>query len=324
MVPVPTVRRRSTRPAFVAANRATFPAVKTCPSIIPVVKYAISRCNAATMFVLSLATKANARPAPPSHLARVSAGKSVGLGRLVVSSEFDLPCTAATPSCHQTCDRLLACGHRCPHSCRPPPCPPCEQFVLKACRCGATQKQCKCSEVLLCTTRCNALKACGVHRCNRRCCDGQHAPCTQVAASRVLFSRRSAISHSPADDTLVNCLVIRVIVRLACSPSQSRVTAAPPRRRCSAKTTGARSTLLVHSSAPNHRIVAIHTSRNINVTLGNAHLVHCLAEKRFRVATHVLLFAMKASLVRLVPSWWRFVAQEGMKCSRFVVRRKTR
>ncbi|CBK20994.2 uncharacterized protein [Blastocystis hominis] len=94
--------------------------------------------------------------------------------------QFDLPCTAATPSCHQTCDRLLACGHRCPHSCHPPPCPPCEQFVLKACRCGATQKQCKCSEVLLCTTRCNALKACGVHRCNRRCCDGQHAPCTQI------------------------------------------------------------------------------------------------------------------------------------------------
>ena len=268
--------------------------------------------------------KANVRPAPRSRLAHVSAGKSVGFGRLLVLSEFDLPCTAPTPSCHQTCDRLLPCGHRCPHSCHPPPCPPCEQFVLKACRCGATQKQCKCSEVFLCTARCNALKACGIHRCNRRCCDGQHAPCTQVAFSRVLLSHRSAISLSPADGTLVSCLVIRAIVRLVYSPSQSHAIAAPPRRRCSAKTIGVRCTLLVHSSAPSHRVVAIHTSRSIDATLGNARLAHCLAENRFRVATSALRFAMRASHVRLALSSWRFVVQEGMKRSKFGVQRKTR
>ena len=51
---------------------------------------------------------------------------------------------------------------------------------MKSCRCGSKQALCKCSEELLCQQKCQELRACGRHRCGRRCCDGHHSVCTMV------------------------------------------------------------------------------------------------------------------------------------------------
>lgn len=93
---------------------------------------------------------------------------------------FVIPCTDPTPSCHQYCDKLLPCGHHCTANCHPPPCPSCLIVVSKKCRCGTKTAEVPCSQEFLCTQKCQEFRSCGRHRCNRRCCDGQHTPCTIV------------------------------------------------------------------------------------------------------------------------------------------------
>lgn len=120
------------------------------------------------------------QPASPHLLLREEAYASPAS----LTPEYTISCEEPTPSCHQICDKLLPCGHRCPALCHPPPCPPCMLVVRKTCRCGRKTAEVPCSQSLECNVKCQELRDCGRHRCGRRCCDGHHSVCTAVRLER--------------------------------------------------------------------------------------------------------------------------------------------
>lgn len=72
---------------------------------------------------------------------------------------------------------LSGCSHVCSSKCHTGPCPPCSIMLVRPCRCGATTKDVRCSDLqaglhdeILCDRTCGALRACGRHQCNRICC----------------------------------------------------------------------------------------------------------------------------------------------------------
>ncbi|KAK0540278.1 FKBP12-associated protein [Tilletia horrida] len=90
-------------------------------------------------------------------------------------------CEDEIPTCGNKCEKLQPCGHldastRCHHG----PCPPCAVPVTTPCRCGESKETRQCHEhqreqseggqEILCSTLCKALRNCGKHVCNRRCC----------------------------------------------------------------------------------------------------------------------------------------------------------
>lgn len=87
-------------------------------------------------------------------------------------------CSDPIPSCTSICMRPLeGCTHVCSTKCHSGLCPPCSIMVVRPCRCGATTKDIKCSDLqsaaqpeILCDKPCTALRACGRHQCNRICC----------------------------------------------------------------------------------------------------------------------------------------------------------
>lgn len=134
----------------------------------------------AIIIVPFLVMKVLVQIAPINHHVLVSVERKVFFCHSNNRLVFDIPCTESTPSCQQTCDKVMPCGHTCQQRCHSPPCPPCEVLVKKTCRCGRFQGECKCSEEYLCSTKCQEMKTCGKHRCGKRCCDGNHLPCTVV------------------------------------------------------------------------------------------------------------------------------------------------
>lgn len=80
-------------------------------------------------------------------------------------------CLDPVPCCGSTCDKALACGHRCQSRCHTGVCPPCAQLVRRTCRCGAETPQVACGDrETLCLRECTVLRSCGRHRCNTVCC----------------------------------------------------------------------------------------------------------------------------------------------------------
>ncbi|EPQ53520.1 hypothetical protein GLOTRDRAFT_45377 [Gloeophyllum trabeum ATCC 11539] len=86
-------------------------------------------------------------------------------------------CTDPIPTCASLCMKPLAsCVHACAARCHTGSCPPCSIRIVRPCRCGATTRDVKCSELqdgadeILCDRPCTALRACGRHQCNRLCC----------------------------------------------------------------------------------------------------------------------------------------------------------
>lgn len=96
-------------------------------------------------------------------------------------------CTSPIPTCSSPCDKLQpSCGHPCTTTCHTGPCPPCSVSIIRPCRCGATSKSIRCSELplpkndgeagstevedILCNKPCMAFRACGKHQCQRLCC----------------------------------------------------------------------------------------------------------------------------------------------------------
>jgi NF-X1-type zinc finger protein NFXL1 len=84
-------------------------------------------------------------------------------------------------SCGDTCDREMACGHRCPRRCHRGPCEddPCMFTVKKKCECGKMSKTVLCSKPFdSCDSRCQVLRPCGKHPCDARCLHASHAVCS--------------------------------------------------------------------------------------------------------------------------------------------------
>ncbi|KAF5301721.1 hypothetical protein FQA39_LY10652 [Lamprigera yunnana] len=93
-------------------------------------------------------------------------------------SSYILDCTEGTPTCGDTCEKLLECGyHICFRRCHKDKCGMCLELVKKKCRCGLQTKEVQCKKDYLCETKCKKLKDCYKHQCNRKCCEGNCPPC---------------------------------------------------------------------------------------------------------------------------------------------------
>ena len=91
------------------------------------------------------------------------------------------PCSEEIPTCKNDCDKPLNCNiHSCSSRCHYGPCEVCRQIVKKRCRCGQFEKSLPCSAEFKCETKCNKLRNCGKHKCNRKCCDGDCRPCNEI------------------------------------------------------------------------------------------------------------------------------------------------
>ena len=101
---------------------------------------------------------------------------------------YQLACTVATPTCGDTCGKLLDCGrHKCPDKCHRGTCGSCLQviwrnfwwkfrkifrflsfqMVVKVCRCGLKKKEVPCAKEYTCDVKCKKIRDCGKHNCNR-------------------------------------------------------------------------------------------------------------------------------------------------------------
>ncbi|EFA82337.1 hypothetical protein PPL_04762 [Heterostelium album PN500] len=130
------------------------------------------------------------------------------------SKQFKLDCNVPTPkSCGGTCNKLLACGHRCYNRCHTGDCTSCNQVATKKCNCGSLVKDMPCSKELICTNKCNNIRNCGRHRCRKRCCLGTDCPpCEEECGEKLGCGnhRCKATCHQG------KCLPCNLTVRIYC------------------------------------------------------------------------------------------------------------
>ncbi|KAF5270987.1 hypothetical protein FQR65_LT05337 [Abscondita terminalis] len=108
---------------------------------------------------------------------------------------FTLECTEDTPTCGDTCDKLLECGvHICFQRCHKDKCGMCLEVVRKTCRCGLHTKEVQCKKDYLCETKCKKLKDCYKHPCNRKCCEGNCPPCEKPCGRTLGCGNHKCIS----------------------------------------------------------------------------------------------------------------------------------
>lgn len=80
-------------------------------------------------------------------------------------------------NCFKKCNKKLRCGHFCEEICHDH-CPPCSKRSLQKCVCGSKVQERNCYEsVYNCTKVCGKFYSCGVHKCERVCCDGNCGEC---------------------------------------------------------------------------------------------------------------------------------------------------
>ena len=92
---------------------------------------------------------------PPCHLSLV---RKCPCGK----SKHQLDCTLATPTCGDTCGKVLACGrHNCTERCHRGDCGPCYHTLPKKCRCGAKTKEVLCTKDFSCDVKCKKKRDCG-------------------------------------------------------------------------------------------------------------------------------------------------------------------
>jgi len=107
-----------------------------------------------------------------------------------------LPCTEATPTCGDTCGKLLACGsHKCYERCHRGNCPSCLQMASKKCRCGAKVKEVQCAKSFTCETKCKKTRDCQRHPCNKKCCPGTCPPCEQQCGKTLSCKNHKCLSR---------------------------------------------------------------------------------------------------------------------------------
>ena len=98
------------------------------------------------------------------------------------------PSPLATPhSCANLCSRTRPCGHPCPLSCHPGPCPSCQVRVEMRCYCDRRPLSFKCSNLsgkdasgsadLSCGGLCGKNLGCGSHTCGQICHPGDCELC---------------------------------------------------------------------------------------------------------------------------------------------------
>ncbi|BFZ15022.1 hypothetical protein BsWGS_18061 [Bradybaena similaris] len=149
-------------------------------------------------------------------------------------TEFQLPCTDDIPTCGDTCGKPLACGqHYCTQRCHAGECGQCMQMAFKKCRCGQRQKEVPCAKEFHCDKKCNNMRNCGVHKCNRKCCDGNCPRCEQICGKSLRCRNHKCASQChkgpcyPCPLTMdITCNCKRTKITVPCG--KERVTK-PPR-----------------------------------------------------------------------------------------------
>lgn len=112
-------------------------------------------------------------------------------GKTQLADILDHPrqtCKDTVPTCGETCDKHLECGHRCLAGCHGSSCPPCSQIMDITCRCGRTTTPTVCHQGNLCVPECmrvcRAQLSCGRHNHDLHCCPGEKKAVERVAARR--------------------------------------------------------------------------------------------------------------------------------------------
>uniref|UniRef100_A0A0N4WGQ3 R3H domain-containing protein n=1 Tax=Haemonchus placei TaxID=6290 RepID=A0A0N4WGQ3_HAEPC len=100
-------------------------------------------------------------------------------------------------SCGNICggQRAPGCPHRCNEPCHPGPCPECPVMLTKRCNCGNVQKAIRCGSAVevKCDKVCDRLLACGKHRCEQVCHEGNCGRCElKIIQKQILISTLSA------------------------------------------------------------------------------------------------------------------------------------
>lgn len=88
----------------------------------------------------------------------------------IAKADPPVKCGQLPPTCSGPCQKVHACGHKCPLSCHLGNCPPCLEPVTKACRCGKqTTEGVYCSQNAPgCGQPCGFPLKCG-HVCQKVC-----------------------------------------------------------------------------------------------------------------------------------------------------------
>lgn len=111
-------------------------------------------------------------------------------------SDYSLPCTEATPTCGDTCGKLLGCGsHYCAERCHRGNCPSCLQMTTKFCRCGSKKKEVQCAKQFTCDVKCKKIRDCRKHPCNKKCCIGDCPPCEQMCGKTLNCKNHKCLSR---------------------------------------------------------------------------------------------------------------------------------
>ena len=78
--------------------------------------------------------------------------------------------------------------------------------MIKKCRCGQKEKTLPCYVEFSCETKCNKMRACGKHKCNKKCCDGNCPPCEQTCNKALSCKNHKckSLCHSG------NCYPVRI------------------------------------------------------------------------------------------------------------------
>jgi transcriptional repressor NF-X1 len=104
------------------------------------------------------------------------------------------PCLSTPHSCANRCSRPRPCGHQCPLSCHPGPCPPCQIMTQLPCHCGRQKMSFKCSRLVpgrsmlasetSCGEVCGKRLKCRNHFCGQVCHEGDCDSCEIREESR--------------------------------------------------------------------------------------------------------------------------------------------
>ncbi|XGW14499.1 hypothetical protein V3C99_000647 [Haemonchus contortus] len=114
-------------------------------------------------------------------------------------------------SCGNICggQRAPGCPHRCNEPCHPGPCPECPVMLTKRCNCGNVQKAVRCGSAVevKCDKVCDRLLACGKHRCEQVCHEGNCGRC-EVKIIQTCFcgsSSREVLCYEKGDSDSYSC-----------------------------------------------------------------------------------------------------------------------
>ena len=114
------------------------------------------------------------------------------------STQDPKPPRLATPhSCGNSCSRTRHCGHPCPLSCHPGPCPPCMITIQNPCHCGKEVVALVCSRAnpttggkvnlpsnRSCGHKCGKPLSCRNHFCEELCHEGECIQCSVTDPAR--------------------------------------------------------------------------------------------------------------------------------------------